>query len=273
VLFPGYNATLALESINGPDAIWNRRYRELAESLEMPFLKTWGWRMQFHEGHLATHAKALDLLGVGVILTSRPIAQASGLKYLDDDKRVSAFSRAGAWPRAFYTDRLLVYDKLQTLADRIAHGDGEPFVALEQRSADTDQALGRLLTRPAAGAGVTVKARDYVLTNNTTSFTVDAPAAGVVYLGEADEPGGFLVTINGAPTTYVTANHAFKAVVVDRPGEYRITFRYWPSRLGHYLALAGVGLAFWMAMLLVFSRSRRPPDPPPVIRTGAPPPD
>src|SRR5204862_6117632 len=51
VLFPGYNATLGLESINGPDAIWNRRYRELAESLKLPFLKAWGWRMEFHESH------------------------------------------------------------------------------------------------------------------------------------------------------------------------------------------------------------------------------
>jgi hypothetical protein len=254
VLFSGYNATLGLESINGPDAIWNRRYRELTESLEMPFLKAWGWRMELRESHLETHARALDLLGVGVVLASGPLPPAAGLEYLDADSRVAAYARTDAWPRAFYTDRLMVYDKLQTLAERVAHGDGKPFVALEQRSAQENPVVGRLLSAPAAGAGLIVKARDYVLTNNTTSFTVDAPAAGVVYLGETDEPGGFLVTINGAPATYLTANHAFKAVVIAQPGEYRITFRYWPVRLGRYLALAGLGLALSVALVLVLAR-------------------
>jgi hypothetical protein len=254
VLFPGYNATLGLESINGPDAIWNRRYRELTESLKMPFLRTWGWRMELRESHLASHARALDFLGVGVVLASGPRPAAAGLEYLGDDTRVAAYSRAEAWPRAFYTDRLAVYDNLQTLAERVAHGDGKPFVAVEEGSVQPNPVLRGLLSAPAAGAGLIVKARDYVLTNNTTSFTVDAPAAGVVYLGETDEPGGFLVTINGAPATYLTANHAFKAVVVERPGEYRISFRYWPVRLGRYLALAGLGLALSVALVLVLWR-------------------
>jgi hypothetical protein len=268
VLFPGYNATLGLESINGPDAIWNRRYRELTESLGMPFLKSWGWRMEFHESHLATHAKQLDLLGVGVVLTSRRLSAGAGLEYVVEDARVAAYSRTHAWPRAFYTDRLVAYDNVQALAERVAHGDGKPFVALEQGSAQANPLMSRLLgAAPAAGAGVMVKARDYALTNNTTSFTIDAPAAGVVYLGETDEPGGFSVTINGAAATYLTANHAFKAVLVDRPGTYRITFRYWPARLSVYLTVAGLGLALWVATVLAFLRRGRQSHPGPLTRT------
>jgi hypothetical protein len=253
VLFPGYNATLGLEGINGPDAIWNARYRELGESLELPFTKTQNWRMRFLDQHLTTHARALDFLGVGVVLTSRPLAPDAGLQSLGGDTRVSAFSRPGAWPRAFYAGSVSLHDGAQAVAGRVASGDGKPFVALERAGADADPALRRLLDKP---AGAIVKARDYALTNNTTSFTIDAPAAGVVYLGETDEPGDFRVTVNGTPAAYLSANYAFKAVVVDRPGTYRITFRYWPAHLSLYLALAAVGLACWLAILVVFAQRR-----------------
>lgn len=258
VLFPGYSATLGLEGINGPDAIWNARYRELSESLQMPFAKIENWKMRFLDHHLTSHARALDFLGVGVVLTSGPLAPDAGLQSLDGDARVSAFSRPGAWPRAFYAGSVSVHDGAQAVAARVAGGDGKPFVALERRSVDADPALRRLLDRPAREI---VRARDYVLTNNTTSFTIDAPAAGVVYLGETDQPGDFRVSVNGAPAPYLAANHAFKAVAVDGPGTYRITFRYWPARLSLYLALAAAGLACWLAILLVFATRSATPRP------------
>jgi len=255
VLFPGYNATLGLESINGPDAIWNARYRELAESLELPFEKLEIWRMRFRDDDLATHSAALDLLGVRIVLASLLPPAGAGLQYLAEDGRVTAFSRPGAWPRAFYTDRAEVYDDVRALAARVVAGDGRPFVAVERRSLDANPVLARLVaSASSASTPRVVRARDYVLTNNTTSFTIDAPAAGLIYLGETDEPGGFIATINGAPTSYVPANHAFKAVVIDRPGTYRITFRYWPAHLSAYLALAAAGLVLWLVILLVFWR-------------------
>jgi hypothetical protein len=97
-----------------------------------------------------------------------------------------------------------------------------------------------------------VKARDYSLTNNSTSFTIEAPAPGVVYIGETDEPGDFIVTMNGKRVPYLTANHAFKAVLVDGPGKYRVTFRYWPAHLTGYLRLAFGGLVLWLAALILF---------------------
>ena len=50
----------------------------------------------------------------------------------------------------------------------------------------------------------------------------------------------------------MTANHAFKAVVVDGPGQFRVTFRYWPAHLTGYLWLASGGLVLWVGVLIVF---------------------
>ena len=250
-LFPGYSATLGLEGINGPDAIWNARYRELADSLELPFERMAFWRMRFVDGDLEVHSAALDLLGVRFVLAPVPLPSGAGLEYLADDGRMTAYARAGAWPRAFYADRAEIHDDLHALAARVVDGDGAPFVALERASVQANPVLAQ---RVLAGPGRIVRARDYVLTGNTTSFTIDAPAAGLAYLGESDEPGGFKVTINGAPASYVTANHAFKAVAIDGPGTYRITFRYWPTGFGSYLALAAGGLALWLVILFTFRR-------------------
>jgi len=252
VLMPGYNATVGLETVSGPDAIWNVRYRELIEALELPFSRYEDWRLRFFEYHFAMHARALDFLGVGLVLSSHPVAD-PGLQRLADDGRVTAYSRASTWPRAFFVDRVETREGAEALAERVRNGDGRPFVAFERASIEADDALRRLLEKPGAGPPAVVAARDYVLTNNATSFTIDAPRAGVVYLAETDEPGDFRVTVNGVRAKYWTANHAFKATVVDAPGTYRVTFRYWPRRLSLYLALSCAGLACWLLVIWAFA--------------------
>ncbi len=250
VLMPGYNATLGLENISGPDAMHNRRYRELTAALKLPYI--WGWRLVFNQHDLVTCKNALDFLGVGFILSSVEISEAGDAKQVDDDGSVFAYSRRNAWPRAFYTDRVILYDNAQSLAERISTGDGRPFVAVTQRSVDSNTTLRQLVEKHAPGSATIVAAKDYTLTNNSTSFTIEAPAAGVLYLGETDEPGDFIATVNGKRVPYLTANHAFKAVVVDKPGQYRVTFRYWPSHLTAYLWLAFGGLVLWLTALMLF---------------------
>ena len=246
VLFPGYNATLGLENISGPDGMWNKPYRELTGALKLPYDESF-WRIVLNWHDLATYKNALDVLGVGFVLSSVKTREATSTTYVDDDGSVYAYSRSSAWPRAFYTDWTLLYDDVQSLAKRISTGDGQPFVAVTRRSADTNAMLRQLVDKPAGELATLVKARDYSLTNNSTSFTIDAPAPGVVYIGETDEPGDFIVTMNGKRVPYLTANHAFKAVLVDGPGKYRVTFRYWPAHLTGYLWLAFGGLVLWRA--------------------------
>jgi len=250
VLLPGYNATLGLENISGPDAVWNLRYRELTNALKMPY--EWNWRMVFDQHHLKTHASALDLLGVGFILSPVKIVDVVGVRHVDNDGRVYAYLRDSAWPRAFYTDRIVTYDTVQALAEYLGKSNGRPFVALERRAIEGTPLLQQTAGKPAFTGNAVVRARNYVLTNNSTSFTIDVPAPGVVYLGETDEPRDFVATMNGESVSYLTANHAFKAIVVDKPGTYRITFRYWPARLSLYLAIAAIGLALWLVILVVY---------------------
>ena len=251
VLFPGYNATLGLENISGPDGMWNKPYRELTGALKLPYDEG-NWKIVLNWHDLATYKNALDVLGVGFVLSSAKIGEATSATYVDDDGSVYAYSGRSAWPRAFYTDRIILYDDVQSLAKRISTGDGQPFVAVTRRSADTNAVLRQLVDKPAGESATLVKARDYSLTNNSTGFTIDAPAPGVVYLGETDEPGDFIVTMNGKRVPYLTANHAFKAVLVDGPGQFRVTFRYWPAHLTGYLWLASGGLVLWVGVLIVF---------------------
>ena len=73
VFFPGYNATLGLENISGPDAMFNQRYRELTAALKLPY--EWDWRLVFKQHDLVTYKSALDFLGVGFILSSAKIGE------------------------------------------------------------------------------------------------------------------------------------------------------------------------------------------------------
>ena len=203
--------------------MFNKPYRELIDALKLRYDESL-YRILLNWHDLATYKNALDVLGVGYVLSSVKIGEATSATYVDDDGSVYAYSRRSAWPRAFYTDRILLYDNVQSLAERISTGDGQPFVAVTRRSVDTDAVLRQLVDKPARESATLVKARDYSLTNNSTSFTIDAPAPGVVYIGETDEPGDFIVTVNGKRVPYLTANHAFKAVLVDGPGKYRVTF-------------------------------------------------
>jgi hypothetical protein len=88
-----------------------------------------------------------------------------------------------------------------------------------------------------------VPATDYRLTNNTTSFIIHAPRAGVIVLHESYFPGDFRVTVNGKPAGDFRVNHAFKGVVVEASGLYRVTFTYRPRHWTLALTLAGLGLA------------------------------
>jgi hypothetical protein len=78
----------------------------------------------------------------------------------------------------------------------VRSGDGKPLAAVQQVNRGA-------LSQPPVDPTAMVKrnivpARDYLLTSNTTSFTIDAPERGVVVLTEAFLAKDFVARINGA---------------------------------------------------------------------------
>jgi hypothetical protein len=250
-LLPGYNQTLGLENIAGPDAVMNRHYHELITALGVPM--QWVWLPRVDAAAYASLHKTFDFLGVGTVLSTAALDRVAQLQRLASDSDLIAYASSSAWPRAFYSDRVESLTDAAAVVQRVRDGDGTPFVGVD------DQALRELpALRGLQGSGVAriVKARDYRLTNNVTEFTIDAPAAGVAYLGETDYPGDFAVFLDGERVPHVTANFAFRAVAIDRAGPHRLRFEYWPARFDLYLAVSAA--AILVLSLLIAVLHRRP---------------
>ena len=247
VLFPGYNGAIGLETISGPDPVMVRPYRELMEALGMPY-NNWAWRMLFDSQAVDSNARALDLLGVRYILSSSPLER---IPLVDGDERVQVYARQTAWPRAFFSSQVEEFSDLPTLADRIKIGLPRPFVGIESSDAKAIAMASRFVRIGDPSAQI-LKATDYSLTVNSTAFTIEAPTAGVIYLGEADIPGDFEVTVNGEIVPYFRANHAFKALTVPGPGTYRVVVTYWPAHLTLLLLVAAGGALVWICAMVLF---------------------
>jgi hypothetical protein len=137
------------------------------------------------------------------------------------------------------------YGEVPEFVSLLRHGDGRPVAAVQGGQADPNQ--------PALAARQVVPASQYRHSTNVTEFTVDAPAPGMIVLGEAFEEGNFRVTLNGASVPYLRVNQAFKGVRVDHAGSYRLRFEYWPHLLGLSLWMSAAGalgaavLAGWIS--------------------------
>jgi hypothetical protein len=248
-VFSGYRAALGFESIDGPDALEPSKYRELAEALKLPY--GWYWRMEFTGKSLEEHSLALDFLGVGLVFSHEALANANLLE-LASEPRLRAYRRSGAWPRAFFADSVVPVSDATDVARLVNSGAG-PFVAVARSEMSNHPSLERLVGTRDANARI-VPATSYRLTQNTTAFTVDAPGPGVIYLAENNEPGDFVVEINGHPVPYFFANHAFKGVYVAEAGSYLVEVRYWPKRLTLYLLIAGFALVTFIILLIALRR-------------------
>jgi hypothetical protein len=227
---------LGLEGVAGPDALHNPWYTELCEAAGLE--TAWGWRLMVTEASLAKLKPMYDALNLRFYLreSEGTSPKLPGLR-LTGKKDLEIYESQTVWPRAFFTDHCAVYSTPKQFARIVAQGDGRPFAAVQGAAT------------PVKGAPMSerevVPARDYRLTNNSTEFIVHVPRPGVVVLAETFEDGNFEVTVDGQPTVCLRMNHAFKGVVIDRAGDLRIRFTYWPRLLkpALFLALAGLLLA------------------------------
>jgi hypothetical protein len=252
VLFPGVNGIFGLESIYGPDPLANPYYHELLTSAGVR--QEWSWRWIVERTNLRP-LPLYKMLNVRYFLDtpSRPLPEMN-LPPPALDLDVSR--NEGDWPRAFFVDALQSYDRVDQFLDLLRQADSHPFAAAQtgDRSAPD---MGRTVAAPAAA----IPARDYLLTNNTTTFTINAPAPGVAVLTEAYVRGDFRVTLNGAPVDYFRVNHAFRGVQIRGPGKYVVSYSYWPRHFTLSLVMAAIGsliLTAWM--ITTFRRPRASTD-------------
>lgn len=251
--FPGWTGAYDLESINGPDALMSPFYRELTSQPGTGLERIWDWRLYVTPATVAPSQRFLDFLNVRHYfdLHSDQGRMGSMLK-LGKLADLDVYESPTAWPRAFFTDRLLAYREPGELVQKIVGADRQPFAAALAADIAAQPALAKL---PSDLTGRTITpATGYRLTVNTTSFDVRASGPGVVVLGEVLWPGDFRAEINGQSAPVVRINHTFKGVIVDAAGDYRVTFRYWPRRFSLALGMSLAGLVLFGISFAVVSK-------------------
>ena len=254
-LFPGWTAMYGLEGVSGPDALMDPRYRELTES--SPLEELWDWRLYLDLDHLAAARPFLDFLNVRYYfdLPGDQAALGAALRPVQEAD-LQVYESPTVWPRAFFTDRLWRYTQPADLVNRILHGDGRPFAAAQAPDLPAGSPP-RSLPDELAGRTVTPAAA-YRLTEDSTAFSVTAPASGIAVLTETGWAGYGQAEVDGRPAPLYRVNHAFLGVFLAGPGTHRIVVTYAPRHRTLLLALSlGAGLALAAAWVCAGRR----PDP------------
>jgi len=254
VLFPGINGIVGVESIGGPDALTDDHYHDLLAAAGVR--QEWGWRWIIERSNPRPRP-LFNLLNIRYFLDMpprpRPEMTAVEKPLLDLD----LLRNEGEWPRAFFVDSLQTYDRVEQFVELLQQADSRPFAAAQ--AADVTMP-GREVTAEGSGAAA-IPARDYRLTTNTITFTVDASGPGVAVLTETYLPGDFLAAINGAPAEYFRVNHAFRGVRIPAAGKYVVSYTYWPRHFTLSLAMAATGSLILIAWLIAtFRRPRASTD-------------
>ena len=246
---PGFNALLGFESPSSPDALMNARMLILADAMELPRVDGW-WMGVVHDGFKGYH-RALDMLNVTHIVERTGEEDLPGVHRLCSLDLVVSKSET-AWPRAFFTNQVTTYQNAAGLARMVNERDGRPFAALSAedrpRTPIPDESSER----------VVIKAGKYHLTNNTTSFEIEAASPGIAVLMEANIPGDIWVTVDGVESRCVMVDYAFRGVLIDKPGHHVVKFGYWPTVLEPALWCGATGLiALLLSAWLVAPRRKR----------------
>ena len=245
--FPGWMNMYGIEGVNGVDPLLNRHYRELQEALGLEMM--WGWRVYLRYETLPAQRRAFDFLNVRYYLArgnGEFGTMLSPLASLD----LEVYRSHSAWPRAFFTDRVAVYPEVKAFGKLVNEGDGRPFAAMQ---ADDETRPLSLISN--LEGRVTISAKNYRLTSNTTGFEVEATGPGIAVLSESWLSGDFQAKLNGKTVPYLRINHAFKGIKIDSAGLHRIDFEYWPRRFNPSLFMAGIGalllaVGLWLTLRL-----------------------
>jgi hypothetical protein len=250
--FAGWVGMYGLEGVYAADGLASPFYRELTGKL--PGVdRAWDWRMFVDPANVAKARPYLDALNVRHYLdrASDPALMRKSLRLVKTGD-LDVYESPTAWPRAFFTDRLMVYDQVEQFVAAVGQAEGKPLAAIQRVDLTAYPQLGQVWAELASRR--VAPATRYELTANTTSFTVRADGTGVVVLSENYWPGDFRAEVDGVKARVVRLNHAFKGVLIETSGEHRVTFRYVPKHFPWLLGLGGLGLALLVGSLAFVAR-------------------
>lgn len=253
--FPGWTAAYGLETVHGPDALMSPWYRELTGAMG-GFERIWDWRLYLEPKNVAAARPYFDALNVRYYLDLRSDQGLMGRTVkLARAADLDVYESPSVWPRAFFTDRVLAYDRVEDFTRQLREGDGRPFAAFQSTDAAAKSAVAALWGE--WKQRTVVPATTYRLSTNTTEFDVQATGPGVVLLTEAWWPGDFRAFVNGVKTPIVRLNHAFKGVAIKGAGDFHVVFRYVPKNWYRNVALFATG-AVLLALSLGATFRRKP---------------
>jgi hypothetical protein len=240
---PGYGGAVGIEQIDSSDPLLNPYYRILID--------TFGTKLPFASSltgvlgeDLTSSVPLLDMLNLRYYLGSTNKADLAPSVKRIATVDLNVYESGSAWPRAFFTDRLIPYGSDVDFISLLRRGDGKPFAAIPQPEWEAQPRLHSLRGESSSNPErQVVAATNYVLTNNSTSFNVTAPGPGTVVLTEPYIKDEFQLTVNGKRASYFRVNSAFRGVFVPAAGEYRFSFSYWPSHLTVSLWISALGVA------------------------------
>jgi hypothetical protein len=255
-LFPGYGGAVDVEQIDGPDPLLNKRYRALMDASGVKLLFG-AWRYGVIDEHLQGDLPLFDMLNVRYFLgyAGTKLEPAPSLKKIAS-LDLDVFESDRVWPRAYFTDRLVAYEHETEFTDLLKKSDRTPFAGIPKEELNNRAELAKLTdaSMPSSNRKVT-PATDYVFTNNTTSFKINAPGPGVIVLTEAYVPEDFQVRLDGKPANYFRVNSAFKGLFVPKTGNYLVSYAYWPRYLTLSLWVAGAGIALFLGWALLLLKA------------------
>jgi len=199
-----------------------------------PFDQLWLYACADGENHAGSEYRALAAYRI-----KEPLPRVLSLD-------MTAWERASAWPRAFFVDEIASYQDTQELITFLDTAAGVPLVAV----------YGDNSAPPAVDRSV-VPAHSYRITENSTSFSIDAPSAGIVALTEVNIPGDVHATVNDQNVEVITVNHVFRGLKLPKAGSYNIKFYYRPKLWFPSLALALIGVTLLSVGAILARRYRR----------------
>jgi hypothetical protein len=254
ILFAGYNGMAGVESISGPDALINPYYRELLEAskIALPF----GWRAMAEKSNWQAMLPFYNLLNIGLFLDEPgqpappPLERIASLD-------LNVYENPACWPRAFFVDKFQWYASAANFLGLVGESSARPIAAI-QNGGPGSPAAGELAQVTIGKDPQVSPGRNYKLTNNTTTFTVDAPGPGIVVLTEAYIGGDFIVRLNGTQCNYFRVNHAFRGILVRAAGTYEVSFSYWPKHFTGSLIMFGMGAVLLIAWVILSVWPPRP---------------